>query len=122
MAGLILGACGETDPSAMDSDDPRLHDRIQDPEDMNPGPETPGTEGQPTDATDGTADKSALEKAAPEEKDAPKSEEPAKDKAADDTCYQTCLKNNQARAVAWEMVERDCKASCDGTAPTLEGK
>ena len=35
-------------------------------------------------------------------------------------CYEQCLKDNQARAVDWAIVQRDCRAACDGTAPTLE--
>jgi ankyrin repeat protein len=27
-------------------------------------------------------------------------------------CLKECLKNNQARAVAWDQIERDCKRSC----------
>lgn len=35
------------------------------------------------------------------------------DKSAENNCYKDCLKSSQARAVAWEQVERDCAASCD---------
>jgi len=125
----LLVACGEPDPSQMDSDDPRLHKTMPyDKDDVGPSNKepvqavTPGTEIQPTGSSKEGGDNADGQKQ-PEKKQEPAATtEPTKDAATAEACYQECLKNNQARAVAWEMVERDCKASCDGTAPKLELK
>ena len=64
----------------------------------------------------------AAEPATPTEQQAPAPDnKPADSTGADvKACYEQCLKDNQARAVDWAIVQRDCRAACDGTAPTLE--
>ena len=38
----------------------------------------------------------------------------------DEACLKTCLQQNQARSVAWDIVTRDCTAACGGEpVPTL---
>lgn len=47
-------------------------------------------------------------------------QKPDQESGLDEDCYATCLKQNQARAVAWDIVERDCTAACGGaTVPGL---
>jgi len=92
----------------------------------NPGPveETDVVYPAPRIPDAGAPDAAAPDAAAPDAAapDAAAPDAGAPDAKKDDTCYQECLKSNQARAVAWEQVESDCKASCDGTAPKLELK
>ena len=36
-------------------------------------------------------------------------------------CYDTCLQQNQARAVSWDQVERDCRAQCETSGEVQSG-
>ncbi len=38
--------------------------------------------------------------------------DPAKPAAEPDPCVAECLRSNQARAVGWEQIKRDCQAEC----------
>ena len=125
----LVGACGKSESLEIDSDDPRLDNSLPYEKDsLGPSVKeqgdsvTPGTKGQPTGSSEAGSDNSNSQKEPSKDKGTPTSTAPNKDATAEGACYQECLKNNQARAVAWDMVERDCKASCDGTAPNLEVK
>lgn len=62
----------------------------------------------PAEATEEAAPADAAPEAAP----AP---------TAEDACVKECLDGRRAEAIAWEEIERQCQAQCDGTAPSLEG-
>jgi mono/diheme cytochrome c family protein len=46
--------------------------------------------------------------------------EPATTPDADTSCYDDCIKKNQARSVGIEVIEADCKKACDGSQKPLE--
>ena len=79
------------------------------PPDIRTGKPTPASADTPTDGGGATAIAPAPSPSS--------SEEP---RPAIDACYDDCLAQNQARAVAWEQVQEDCRASCDGTQIRLE--
>ena len=44
---------------------------------------------------------------------------PTQEEKVDDTCFETCMKANQMRATSIEMIEADCRKSCEGNPKTL---
>ncbi len=66
------------------------------------------------------ADPEPTAEAAEPAAEAPPVATPEPAKADEDPCVKECLDGRRAEAIAWEEIERQCHAQCDGTAPTLE--
>ncbi len=47
-------------------------------------------------------------------------DEPAVEKTTIDDCIKACEQASMARSVAWEVVQADCRASCDGSGNPLD--
>ena len=47
-------------------------------------------------------------------------DEPAVEKTTLDDCIKACEQASMARSVAWEIVQADCRASCDGSDKPLD--
>jgi|GEM_PF-7041683 len=47
-------------------------------------------------------------------------DEPAVENTTLDDCIKACEQASMARSVAWEIVQADCRASCDGSDKPLD--